>query len=191
MAKIDVTKIEGYDKMTPEEQIAALLGFEYDDGASEIERYKNAATKANSEAAEWKKKHNALLSDDEKNKQASEEKMAQMQEELDKLRRKELVGGFVAQLVAQGYETKLAQKTAEAMADGDMAKVLACQTEFLTTHDNALKAEILKGTPTPPAGGQNETMTLEKLRAMSAQERYEYSTKNPEEYKKLYNGGNG
>ena len=54
MAKIDVTKIEGYDKMTPEEQIAALLGFEYDDGASEIERYKNAATKANSEAAEWK-----------------------------------------------------------------------------------------------------------------------------------------
>lgn len=190
MAKIDVTKIEGYDKMTPEEQIAALLGFEYDDGASEIERYKNAATKANSEAAEWKKKHNALLSDDEKNKQASEEKMAQMQEELDKLRRKDTVSGFVAQLVAQGYEAKLAQKTAEAMADGDMAKVLAYQTEFLTTHDNALKAEILKGTPTPPAGGQNETMTLEKLRAMSAQERYEYSTKNPEEYKKLYNGGN-
>lgn len=191
MAKIDVTKIEGYDKMTPEEQIAALLGFEYDDGASEIERYKNAATKANSEAAEWKKKHNALLSDDEKNKQASEERMAQMQEELDKLRRKELVGGFVAQLVSQGYEAKLAQETAEAMADGDMAKVIANQTKFLATHDNALKAEILKGTPTPPAGGQNETMTLEKLRAMSAQERYEYSTKNPEEYKKLYNGGNG
>lgn len=190
MAKIDVTKIEGYDKMTPEEQIAALLGFEYDDGASEIERYKNAATKANSEAAEWKKKHNALLSDDEKNKQASEEKMAQMQEELDKLRRKELVGGFVAQLVSQGYEAKLAQETAEAMADGDMAKVIANQTKFLATHDNALKAEILKGTPTPPAGGQNETMTLEKLRAMSAQERYEYSIKNPEEYKKLYNGGN-
>ena len=191
MAKIDVTKIEGYENMTPEQQVAALLAFEYDDGASEIERYKNAATKANSEAAEWKKKHNALLSDDEKNKQASEEKMAQMQEELDKLRRKELVGGFVAQLVSQGYEAKLAQETAEAMADGDMAKVIANQTKFLATHDNALKAEILKGTPTPPAGGQNETMTLEKLRAMSAQERYEYSTKNPEEYKKLYNGGNG
>lgn len=191
MAKIDVTKIEGYENMTPEQQVAALLAFEYDDGASEIERYKNAATKANSEAAEWKKKHNALLSDDEKNKQASEERMAQMQEELDKLRRKELVGGFVAQLVSQGYEAKLAQETAEAMADGDMAKVIANQTKFLATHDNALKAEILKGTPTPPAGGQNETMTLEKLRAMSAQERYEYSTKNPEEYKKLYNGGNG
>ena len=188
MAKIDVTKIEGYENMTPEQQVAALLAFEYDDGASEIERYKNAATKANSEAAEWKKKHNALLSDDEKNKQASEERMAQMQEELDKLRRKELVGGFVAQLVSQGYEAKLAQETAEAMADGDMAKVIANQTKFLATHDNALKAEILKGTPTPPAGGQNETMTLEKLRAMSAQERYEYSTKNPEEYKKLYKG---
>lgn len=188
MAKIDVTKIEGYDKMTPEQQLAAVLDFEYDDGSSEIERYKNAATKANSEAAEWKKKHNALLSDDEKSKQASEEKMAQMQEELERLRRKDVVSGFVAQLVSQGYEAKLAQKTAEAMADGDMSKVLAYQTEFLTTHDNALKANLLKNTPTPPAGGQNETMTLEKLRAMSAQERYEYSTKNPNEYKKLYGG---
>ena len=26
MAKIDVTKIEGYDKMTPEEKLAALEG---------------------------------------------------------------------------------------------------------------------------------------------------------------------
>ena len=32
-------------------------------------------------------------------------------------------------------------------------------------------------------------MTLDKLRKMSPQERYEYSVKNPEEYKTLYNGG--
>lgn len=191
MAKIDVTKIEGYDKMTPEQQLAAVLDFEYDDGASEIERYKNAATKANSEAAEWKKKHNALLSDEDKSKQASEEKMAKMQEELDALRRKELVSGYVAQLVSQGYESKLAKETAEAMADGDMAKVFANQTKFLTSHDNALRAEMLKGTPTPPAGGKNETMTYEKLRAMSVQERYDFSVKNPDEYKKIYSNSNG
>lgn len=72
MAKIDITKIEGYDKMTPEEKLAALEAFEYEDNFSELEKYKNAASKANSEAAEWRKKHNALLSEEEQKKQANE-----------------------------------------------------------------------------------------------------------------------
>ena len=75
MAKIDVTKIKGYEQMSAEDKLKALEAFEYDDGASEIERYKNAATKANSEAAEWKKKHNALLSTEDQKKQESEENM--------------------------------------------------------------------------------------------------------------------
>lgn len=44
MAKIDITKIEGYDKMTPEEKLAALEAFEYEDNSSELEKYKNAAS---------------------------------------------------------------------------------------------------------------------------------------------------
>ena len=68
MAKIDVSKIEGYDTMTPEEKLAALESFEYEDNATELERYKNAVTKANSEAADWKKKHNALLTAEDKAK---------------------------------------------------------------------------------------------------------------------------
>ena len=75
MAKIDITKIEGYDKMTPEEKLAALEAFEYEDNFSELEKYKNAASKANSEAAEWRKKHNALLSEEEQKKQANEEEL--------------------------------------------------------------------------------------------------------------------
>ena len=31
-------------------------------------------------------------------------------------------------------------------------------------------------------------MTLEKLRKMTPQERYDFSVKNPEEYKKIYGG---
>ena len=69
-------------------------------------------------------------------------------------------------------------------------KVFANQKKFLETHDKTLKADLLKQTPTPPAGDGGDTMTLEKLRKMSPQERYEFSEKNPDEYKKLY-GGNG
>lgn len=188
MAKIDISKIEGYDKMTPEQKLAALEAFEYEDGTAEIEKYKNAASKANSEAAEWKKKHNALLSDEDKAKQASEQEMTQLRAERDALLKEKTVSGFVAQLIAQGYDKELADDTAKAMADGDMTKVFANQTKFLATHDTKLKADILKGTPTPPAGGSGDEVTIEKLRKMTPQERYEFSTKNPEEYKKLYGG---
>ena len=64
MAKIDTSKIEGYADMTPEQKLAALEGYEYEDNAAELEKQKNALSKANSEAAEWKHKHNALLSEE-------------------------------------------------------------------------------------------------------------------------------
>lgn len=59
MVKIDVSKIEGYAEMTAEQKLAVLESYEYNDYSGEVERYKNAASKANSEAAEWKKKHNS------------------------------------------------------------------------------------------------------------------------------------
>ena len=49
-------------------------------------------------------------------------------------------------------------------------------------------------TPSSSVNYTNMEMTLEKLRKMSPQERYDYSVKNPEDYKALYTnndtGGN-
>ena len=190
MAKIDITKIEGYDGMTAEQKLAALEAFEYEDNASELEKYKNAASKANSEAAEWRKKHNALLSEEEQKKQASEEELAALRAKVEAMEKEKLITGHKAQLLSIGYDEALADATAKALADGDTAKVFANQKKFLETHDKTLKAELLKTTPTPPAGDGTDAMTIEKFRKMSDRERYEYSEKNPEEYQKLY-GGNG
>lgn len=188
MAKIDITKIEGYEEMTPEEKLEALLAFEYEDNLSELERYKNAASKANSEAAEWRKKHNALLSEEEQKKQANDEELTMLRAKVETMEKEKLVAGHKSQFLALGYDESLADAAANALADGDAAKVFANHKKFLESHDKSLKADLLKGTPTPPAGDGGETMTLDKLRKMSSQERLEYSTKNPEEYKKLYGG---
>ena len=69
MAKIDTSRIAGYADMSLEDKLKALEAFEYNDNASELEKQKAAVSKANSEAAEWKRKHNALLSEDEQKKQ--------------------------------------------------------------------------------------------------------------------------
>lgn len=188
MAKINVSEIKGYADMTAEEKVAALEALELADPDYTGYVKKEAFDKTTSELAEWKRKHNALLSEEEQKKQANEEELTTLRAKVEAMEKEKVIAGHKAQFLAIGYDEALADATAKALADGDTAKVFANQKKFLETHDKTLKADLLKKTPTPPAGDGGDTMTLEKLRKMSPQERYEYSEKNPEEYKKLYGG---
>lgn len=152
MAKIDTSLIEGYADMTPEQKLAALEAFEYEDNAAELEKQKNALSKANSEVAEWKRKHNAFLSEEEKKKQENADKLAQMEQELADLRKGKTVSEYKAKFVAQGYDEALAEETAQALADGDSAKVFANQSKFLEEYAKKVKADALKKTPKPTPG---------------------------------------
>lgn len=162
MPKIDTSKIEGYAEMTPEQKLAALEGYEYEDHSEELERQRAAVTKANGEAAEWKRKHTALLSEDEKKKQEDADKLASMEKELAELRKDKVVSDYKAKFVAQGYSEELADETAKALAEGDMTKVFANQQKFLTDYAKGVKAEALKGTPKPPAGGSSTGVDFAK-----------------------------
>ena len=137
---------------------------ELTDGRAELEKQKAAVSKANSEAAEWKRKHNALLGEDEKKKQEQEEKFANMEKELSELREAKRVSEFKAKFIAQGYDEVLAEDTAKAMADGDSAKVFANQQKFLDEYTKQVKADALKKTPkpTPGAGGGTGEMDYAK-----------------------------
>lgn len=189
MAKIDVSKIPGYAEMSAEEKLKALEDYEYDDGASEIERYKNATSKANSEAAEWKKKHNALLSEEEKAKQENADYIAKLEKQNAELLEERDVAKHKTELLAMGYSEELATETANALFKGDIAKVLKNQATFVAEQKKAVIAESVKNTPIPPISNSNETvMTKEKLKNMTPNERFEFSQKNPEEYRKIYGG---
>ena len=104
MAKIDTTQIPGYAEMSAEDKLKALEAFEYDDNAAEVERLKGAVSKANSEAAGWKKKHNELLTEDERKKQEDADALANMKKELDELRKDKTISEYKAKLIAQGYD---------------------------------------------------------------------------------------
>lgn len=157
MAKIDTSKIDGYEQMTPEQRVAALEGFEYEDNVAELEKAKNALSKSNSEAAEWRKKHNALLSEEEKKKQEDSEKLTQMEQELAELRKGKTVSEYKAKFIAQGYSETLAEDTALALADGDTTRVFANQQKFLEEYARSVKADALKKTPKPaPGSGSTE-----------------------------------
>lgn len=175
MAKIDVSKIDGYESMTAEEKLAALEGFEYNDNAAELEKAKKAVTKANGEAAEWKRKHSELLSEEERNRLARDEEFNQLKSEVETLRADKALSEHKARLVALGYDSDLAEAGAKALAEGDHAAFFEHQKKFLESHDKAVEADLLKRTPTPPPGnGGNPEVDYSK-KAADAQAAGNYS----------------
>ena len=162
MAKIDVSTIEGYASMSAEDKVKALEALEYEDNTVELERLKKANDKLSSESAEWKRKHNALLSEEEKKKQEDADKLAQMEKELSDLRKDKTISEYKAKLIAQGYDEALASDTAQAMADGDTAKVFANQGKFLEDYAKKVKADAMKKTPKPPAGDGSSDIDYSK-----------------------------
>jgi hypothetical protein len=188
MAKIDVSRIDGYENMTPEQKLAALEAFEYEDNAGELERLKNTVSKANSEAAEWKRKHNALLDDDEKKRQEDAEKLEKAMQELEILKSEKAISEFTAQFLAIGYEEKLAKSTASALHKGDMATMFKNHALFVAERDKVMKAELLKSTPTPPAGDGNKGVTKDDFSKMNLAERAVFAKENPEQFKEFYGG---
>ena len=85
MAKIDVSQIKGFEEMSAEDKLNALMNLdlpEHDDT-----KLKNALSKSNSEAAEYKRKLQEKLSAEEKAEAERAEAQKKIEEELNYLRR--------------------------------------------------------------------------------------------------------
>lgn len=166
MAKIDTSKIEGYANMTAEQKLAALEAYDHPDPDYTGYVKKDALDRATSEAAEWKRKHNALLSDEDKRKQEDADALAAITKERDELKKEKTVAQHKAQFLAQGYSEKLAAETAQALADGDTDKVFANQQKFLEEYAKTVKADALKKMPKPGSGGSGTDTPMTKADIM-------------------------
>ena len=166
MAKIDTSKIEGYAGMTAEQKLAALEAYDHPDPDMTGFVEKSKLDKAAAEAAEWKRKHNALLSEEDKRKQEDADARAAMEQELADLRKDKVVAQYKAQYLAQGYPDKLASETAQALADGDTAKVFANQQKFLEEYAKTVRADTLKKMPKPGSGGTGSDTPMTKADIM-------------------------
>lgn len=169
--KIDTTKIAGFDEMTAEDKLNALLGYEFEESKEpeDVTKLKNALSKANSDAAEWKRQFREKQTEAERAEAERKEHEAAVEEELRTLRRDKTVGGYVAQCLALGYDKDLALRAAEAMADGDAAAVLSCQQDFIEAKKKELEATALNKQPgltsgSPPTAKDADRDELNKLR---------------------------
>ena len=172
--KIDTAKIENYADMTAEEKLAALEAYEFETPApkdgDEVTKLKAALSKANSDAAEWKRQYRQGLDDAKRAEEERKEREEAIENELRTLRRDKTVSGFVAQCLALGYDKDLALRAAEAMADNDAAAIMACQQDFLEAKKKELEAAALNKQPTltpgtPATAKQAEVEAQNKIRS--------------------------
>lgn len=184
--KIDTNLIPNFDAL-PDEAKKAITAMEFAD-APDMSQFVSKATfdKKASEAAELTKKLRERMTAEEQQKQEQADSLAAMQQELEALRKDKTVSEYKAQYLSLGFEDKLAQETALAMADGDNAKVFANQQKFLESYRKTIISEELKKTPRPQGGFGGNGMTLEKLRKLSDAEYAQFAQEHPEEYKMLY-----
>lgn len=172
--KIDTTRIEGYADMTAEDKLKALEEFEFEapapkDNSDEVTKLKTALSKANSDAAEWKRQFREKQTEAERAEAERQEREAAVENELRELRRDKTVSGFMAQCLALGYDKELALRAAEAMADNDAAAIMACQQDFLEAKQKELEAAALNKQPTltpgaPPTAKAAEAEAYNKMR---------------------------
>jgi hypothetical protein len=184
MAKIDFSKIEGYDTMTVEEKLAALEALEIPD----VDKMKSALDKATSEAAGYKKQLREHMTEDEAAKAKAAEDMASVMAELEALRTKDAINEYTTQFMGIGYDEALARSTATALQKGDMSVMFKNHAKFVADREKALKAELLKNTPAPPAGEGDKGLTKEAFQKMTLAEQQKFATENPDAYNKFYGG---
>ena len=156
---IDTSTIEGFDGMTAEQKVEALLKVEVPEKV-DLTGYvkKDLFDKTASELAEAKKTAKAKMSEEEQAAAEREAKWEEMEAKLKQLELEKLESTYKASYLAmKGYDEKLAEDTAKALAAGDMEKVFANQQKASAAYEKQLRSELVKKDPKPDgAGGGDE-----------------------------------
>lgn len=166
---IDWTTIEGFrEDMSAEEKLALLASYEPTPPAADTKPetapaapQKGFVTKAqfdkvSSELAAAKKQLRSKMTEDEQREADRMASETAMREELEMLRKEKMISTYKASYLAQGYDEKLAEEAANAMAEGDSDSVFAVMRKHSANMEKELRAKILKETPVPPAGNDSE-----------------------------------
>lgn len=159
MAQIDTAGIEGFDSMTADEKVSALLAFRYDDGAEKLKeaedraaKNKAAFDKAASEAANFKKQLNAKLSDEERAKQENESALKAMQEELAALRQEKKISDAKTVFLGGGFDEATAADAATAFVESDIAKMSSALKKYRDAIEIQTKSKLMDSSPKPDGG---------------------------------------
>ncbi len=160
--KAETSKVdEKPTTQTIEEQLQALM--------VENAKMKRAFDKASSEAADYKKKYNATLSEQEKASMEKAEEQARRDERLAELERENSIHRFTESFLDLGYDKASAVEAATAQVDGDVDALFKLQKKIIDEKVLAKEQELIKDMPRATTG-RYASMTKDQIMAIPDRE---------------------
>ncbi len=155
MANISTESIEGFEGMTPEEKVEALLKLDIPEEVDLSGYVKKSVFDAKAaEASDLSKKLKGKLSEDEQRKAAEEEakqqeaqKFKELEDKYNELMKSSTLKEHTISLNGLGFDDKLAADTAAAIVDGDAAKLFKNMKTFLEGFRKSVEKELMDKNP--------------------------------------------
>lgn len=156
--KITTDQIQGFENMTPEEKLSALLELDLPDPVDLSDYVKKEDLDAKAAEAESLTRELRQHKSAEENAKADADKaMQDLQNRYNQLLRDSTIANHTAKyMTLPGFDEKLAQETAQALFDGDMEKVFANQQQASANYEKSLKAQSVKREGQMPGSGGKE-----------------------------------
>lgn len=167
MAKIDTGTIPGFEEMSAEDKLNALLGYEFETPKpdnSEVERLKSSLSKANSEAAEWKRALREKQTEAEREAAERAEKEAEKDRLIEKYEAERRIDHYTKKFVEVGYDLDTATTMANALPPGVKDEYFAASKNFMETKTKEIESAALSKQPGLSVGTPPTTQTAEKDR---------------------------
>ena len=175
--KIDVSTIEGFDTMTAEQKLEALMELEVPDKVDTSKMVsKELFDRKASELAEANKKLKSKMTEDEQ-KQAeiaeAAEAAAKEKEALlarvAELEKNNTLREYTLGFSNLGFDEKLAAETANLFEEKDSVKFFANMKKFLENYEKAIEKKLMDKTPNPGGNAGNsgeEDPAIKKAKAL-------------------------
>lgn len=137
----------------PEKKPEVDYKAELEKAQAEIERYKNAVTKANAEVSKVKKDLSDRMSAEEKAEAERKEQRARELQELEDLRKEKRISTYKAKLMESGYDAESALTMATALPEGVADTYFDAMKKHYENGIAQAQANALKNQPKPTPGG--------------------------------------
>lgn len=160
--RIDTAGIEGYDSMTTEQKLEAVLAQDLQPDLSGYVK-KDVFDRTASALASTKRDLESRMSEAEREANARAEELQKLRDQNADLLMEKNISTYKARYIGMGYDNDLAESTATALAKGDIETVFANGQKFQEAHDKSVKASMLGSTKLPPAGESDTPLSVEDI----------------------------
>lgn len=152
-----------------------------------LEKLKSAISKANSEAATYKRALRDKQTEEEKRADELSETLEALKMQNAELMKEKTIAEHKSSYLKMGYSEDIAGGIANALVDNNIDDLIRLNSEHLNSLESTIKSKMTKNVPTPNKDIVSNDITQEKFNEMNYTQRAELFNNNRELYDK-YSG---